>query len=78
MCQFDFVGFPDIDEASKTPTKRSYRSQNNQVELALSQKEKQTMLLERIVMQNDLILDELKGIKEQSSQQNNSFFTNLP
>lgn len=74
MCQFDFIGFPDIDETSKTPTQRTYRSQNNQVELALSQQDKQTMLLERIVMQNDLISDELKSIKEQLSQQNNSFF----
>lgn len=72
--QFDFVGFPELDETSNTPTKRTYRSHNNQVELALSHQEKQTMLLERIIAQNDGILEELKQIKEQLSKQNNSFF----
>lgn len=80
VCQIDFVGFPDKDEA-KTPTKRSYRSQNNQVDLALSLQEKQNMLMERmvqqndrIVEQNDMILDQLKQINEQLSKQNNTFF----
>lgn len=80
MCQFDFVGFPDEDE-TKTPTKRSYRSQNHQVDLALSLQQKQNMLMERmvqqndrIVTQNDMILDQLKQINEQLSKQNNTFF----
>ncbi|XP_055306870.1 uncharacterized protein LOC129571132 [Sitodiplosis mosellana] len=67
-------GFPEDDDTSKTPTKRSYRSQNNQVELALSQQEKQNMLLERIVEQNDGILDELKKMNGQLSTQSNSLF----
>lgn len=59
LCLFDFEGFPDIDEIPKTPAERAYRSQNTHVEMALSQQDKQIMLLERCVEQNDRILDEL-------------------
>lgn len=72
--QFEFAGFPDFDETSKTPTKRTYRSQNNHVQLAITQQEKQTIILERIVEQNNRIIDELKDIKEQLKNQNDGFF----
>lgn len=68
----NFVGFPD-DETSNTP-KRTYRSQNSQVDLALSLQQKQITLLERIVVQNDSILEELKKIEKHQSNQNSSFF----
>lgn len=81
MSQFDFVDFPGVDETSNTPSKRAYRSQTNQVDLALALQEKQNILMERMISQNDrvieqnyAILDELKQIKDLLSKQNNSFF----
>lgn len=81
VSQFGFVDFPGVDETSNTPSKRAYRSQINQVDLALALQEKQNILMERmitqndrVIEQNDAILDELKQIKDLLSKQNNSFF----
>lgn len=46
------------------PTKRSYQSQNAQVEKALKLQEKQIAILERIEIQNNNILIELKKLSE--------------
>lgn len=51
------------------PTKRSYQSQNAQVEKALKLQEKQVAILERIEKQNDSILIELKKLSENQRKQ---------
>lgn len=50
-------------------TKRSYQSQNAQVEKALKLQEKQVAILERIEKQNDSILIELKKLSENQRKQ---------
>lgn len=61
---FIILDFPFDDEASTASGKRSYRSQNTNVERALSQQDKEVMLLEKIVGQNNEILEQLKKIAD--------------
>lgn len=47
-----------------TPKKRVYKSQNVQVELALNLQKKTNELLEKIVAQNDEILQEIRKLTQ--------------
>lgn len=64
--------FPGIEELSKTPDKRFYRSQNTNVERALSQQDREITLLEKIARQNEQILEELKKITQYIASKNNN------
>lgn len=53
-----------------TPSKRNYKSQNDQVERALSGQEQMVEILNKIYDQNNLILDEMRKIRQSMERDN--------
>lgn len=51
-----------------SPSKRGYKTQNEQVERALGGQDKMVEILSKIHKQNELILDEMKKIREMMEQ----------
>lgn len=64
--------FPEFDGTPKNSSKRSYRTQNTNVERALSQQSREITLLETIVGQNQQILEEVKKITAYMHKKSNN------